>query len=232
MQWWWVGKPVAGVVGGLQAAEWGTGGNNRARRNSSASDGGGSARDRATGRGVTTRRLQRELEQREARRSEASADYGEELGFYRKYTEGLLRRYVQMTMEAGRVSSMMGREVLGGRASSYRIHGFDDAVIFRLDVEKCLRQLEPAEQEVIRRIAVQEYTHLEAAELIGISLRTVGSRYSRALDRLTGILLRVRLLEAAERVSSASTLGNPAKIPEEKELGVGKKVRGNAVKGW
>lgn len=187
-------KPVAGVVGGLQAAS--------------------GVREATTGRvvtlprvmavaapgivrpeSVTTRRLQRELEQREARRSEASADYGEELGFYRKYTEGLLRRYVQMTMEAGRVSSMMGREVLGGRASSYRIHGFDDAVIFRLDVEKCLRQLEPAEQEVIRRIAVQEYTHLEAAELIGISLRTVGSRYSRALDRLTGILLRVRLLE-------------------------------------
>lgn len=119
----------------------------------------------------------------------------EELGFYRKYSEGLLRRYVQLTMEAGRVSSMMGRGVLGGKASSYRIHGFDDAVIFRLDVEKCLRQLDRDDREVIRRIAIQEYTHLEAAELMGLSLRTVGTRYGKALDRLTEILLRTRLLE-------------------------------------
>ena len=98
-------------------------------------------------------------------------------------------------MEAGRVSSVMGREVLGGRASSYRVHGFDDAVIFRMDVEKCLRQLAPEERAVIRRIAIQEYTHQEAADLLNVSLRTVGTRYGKALDRLTEILLRVRLLE-------------------------------------
>ncbi len=118
-----------------------------------------------------------------------------DLGFYRKYTERLLLRYVQMTMEAGRVSSVMGREVIGGRASSYRIHGFDDAVIFRLDVEKCLRQLDPQALEVIRRIAIQEYTQQEAADLMGVSLRTAGTRYSKALDRLTGILLQTRILE-------------------------------------
>ena len=100
-----------------------------------------------------------------------------------------------MTMEAGRVSSMMGREVLGGKASSYRVHGFDDAVIFRLDVEKCLRQLEESEREVVRRIAIHEYTHQEAADLMGLSLRTVGTRYVKAMDRLTEILLRTRLLE-------------------------------------
>lgn len=129
-----------------------------------------------------------------SRKAVQTAPQGE-MAFYRKYTEALLRRYVQMTMEAGRVSSMMGREVLGGKASSYRIHGFDDAVIFRLDVEKCLRQLDGPERMVIRRIAMQEYTHLEAAELLELSLRTVGSRYAKALDRLTGILLKARLLE-------------------------------------
>ena len=118
-----------------------------------------------------------------------------ELAFYRKYSEALLRRYVQMTMEAGRVSSLMGREVLGGKASSYRVHGFDDAVIFRLDVEKCLSELHGPEMEVLRRVAMQEYTQGEAAVLLGISLRTCVTRYSRALDRLTEILLRRRLLE-------------------------------------
>lgn len=129
----------------------------------------------------------------------------EEYGFYRKYTERLLQRYVQMTMEAGRVPSMMGREVIGGRASSYRIHGFDDAVNFRLDVEKCLRQLERDDREVVRRVAMQEYTQTEAAELMGVSLRTVVTRYGRALDRLTGILLRARLLDPVRACQAART---------------------------
>ena len=131
----------------------------------------------------------------EMRKAQARVAPVEEVAFYRKYTEALLRRYVQLTMEAGRVSSLMGRDVLRGRASSYRIHGFDDAVIFRVDVEKCLRQMERQELEILRRIAIQEYTQAEAAEFMGLSLRTAGSRYVRALDRLTQILLRVRLLE-------------------------------------
>ena len=125
-----------------------------------------------------------------------------QLAFYRKYTEALLRRYVQMTMEAGRVPSMMGRPVLGGRASNYRIHGFDDAVNFRLDVERCLVRLEPAERDVIRRIAMQEYTQAEAAPLLGICLRTCVQRYARSLDRLTAILLETRLLEPQRALSS------------------------------
>ena len=130
----------------------------------------------------------------------------EEYGFYRKYTERLLQRYVQMTMEAGRVPSIMGREVIGGKASSYRIHGFDDAVNFRLDVEKCLRQLNGEDREVIRRVAMQEYTQSEAAELIGISLRTVVTRYGRALDRLTGILLRTGLLDPVRACRAAASV--------------------------
>lgn len=124
-----------------------------------------------------------------------------EVRFYRKYTEALLRRYLQMTMEAGRVPSMMGREVLRGRASSYRIHGFDDAVNFRIDVEKCLRKLDAAEREVLRRVAMQEHTQMEAALLLGISLRTCIERYGRSLDRLTGILLGARLLEPFKALS-------------------------------
>lgn len=175
-------KSVAGVVTTMQA--------------------GGEVREATTGRVVTLPRVWavaapepvRNPVQRRAERKATSAPVPA-VSFYRKYTEGLLRRYVQLTMEAGRVSSLMGREVLGGRASSYRIHGFDDAVIFRLDVEKCLKQLDGSDREIIRRIAMQEYTHLEAAALLNVSLRTVGTRYSKAVDRLTEILLRTRLLE-------------------------------------
>ena len=136
-----------------------------------------------------------------AARGRSVAEPGVEVRFYRKYMEGLLRRYMQMSLEAGRVPSMLGREVLGGRASSYRIHGFDDAVNFRLDVEKCLRQLEWAEREILRRVAMQEYTQAEAAGLLGICLRTCVERYGRSLDRLTGILLKARVLEPFRMMS-------------------------------
>lgn len=138
----------------------------------------------------------------EKKRAEKAEAPGFELAFYRKYTETMLRRYTQMSMESGRVPSMLGRSVLGGRASSYKIHGFDDAVIFRLDLEKCLRKLEKEELEVVRRVAMQEYTQAEAAALMGICLRTCVQRYGRAMDKLTGILLEARLLEPMRALSS------------------------------
>ncbi|HLI76106.1 MAG TPA: sigma factor-like helix-turn-helix DNA-binding protein [Acidobacteriaceae bacterium] len=195
-------KPVQGVLNGLQAE--------------------GTLREATTGRAVTLPQVWAvaapqpvRMESLRARKAAAACGLAEdasqenavpdeELGFYRKYTERLLQRYLQMTMEAGRVSSLMGREIIGGKASSYRIHGFDDAVIFRLDVEKCLRKLERDEREVIRRVAIQEYTQTEAAELLGVSVRTVVNRYGRALDRLTGILMRARLLDPVRACQAAA----------------------------
>ena len=72
---------------------------------------------------------------------------------------------------------------------------------FRLDVEKCLRQLEPAQREILRRVAMQEYTQAETTVLLGICLRTCVERYGRSLDRLTGILLKTRLLEPLRMLS-------------------------------
>ena len=191
-----VRKPVAGVLETVQAT--------------------GAVREATTGRVVTLAKVWAVAAPQPVKAKSAEKAAGqaggparqvvphEEYGFYRKYTERLLQRYVQMTMEAGRVPSMMGREVIGGRASSYRIHGFDDAVNFRLDVEKCLRLLDLQEREVVRRVAIQEYTQGEAAELMGVSLRTVVTRYGRALDRLTGILLRARLLDPVRACQAAA----------------------------
>lgn len=118
-----------------------------------------------------------------------------ELAFYRKYTEGMLRRYVQFTMEAGRVPSMLGREMFRGKVTSYRVRSFEDVVIFRLDVERCLKKLSWDEQQLIRRIGLQEYTQGEAAVMLGMSLRSCVQRYGEALDRLTGMFLEFGMLE-------------------------------------
>jgi len=82
-----------------------------------------------------------------------------------------------------------------GKVSSYRVQSFEDAVIFVYDVEKCLKRLNADETELIARIALQEYTQAEAAELTGQSLRSVVRKYGEAVDRLTAIFLEKELLE-------------------------------------
>jgi hypothetical protein len=117
------------------------------------------------------------------------------LAFYRKYTEAMLRRYQTMSMEAGRVPSLLGRELFRGNVTSHTIHSFEDVVIYVHDVEKCLAKLDKGQQHLVRRIALQGYTQGETSAMLGINLRTVIRRYYEALDQLTGMFLRKGLLQ-------------------------------------
>ncbi len=119
----------------------------------------------------------------------------ERLAFYRKYTEALLRRYLRLSMEAGKVPSLVGQEILRSHATSCRVEGFDDAVIFRHDVDHCLERLDTLEQRLVRHLAIEQYTVNETAAATGLNQRTVIRRYNLALDRLTEIFLQVKMLE-------------------------------------
>src|SRR5215475_12094775 len=89
------------------------------------------------------------------------------IAFYRRRTELLLRRYMLVSLQTGRVPSVIGNCVFRGKASSYRMHNFEDMVIFLFDIEKCLKRLDPFGRELVAHIALQEYTQEETAELIG-----------------------------------------------------------------
>lgn len=118
-----------------------------------------------------------------------------ELAFYRKYTEALLRRYLRMSTETGRVPSLLGRELFRGNVSHYRVNSFEDVVLFCMDVEKCLARLNAEEKDLVRRISLQQYTQGETAAMLGFSLRHVVMHYGLALDRLTKLFLERKLLE-------------------------------------
>ena len=130
-----------------------------------------------------------------ARRTVRRTVPGPELAFYRKYTEGMLRRFVKLSLEAGRTPSLLGRELFRGRVSSCKVRSFDDVVIFVHDMGNCVGKLDTEQQKLIRRIGMQEYTQGEAAAMLGLPLRTTVRRYAEALDRLTQILLEVGMLE-------------------------------------
>jgi len=129
-----------------------------------------------------------------------------QVAFYRKYTEAMLRRYVRMSMEAGKVPSLLGREMFRAKVTSYRVESFEDVVIFIHDIERCLEQLEKEEQRLIARISLEEYTLLEAATMLGLPPRTAVRRYCRALDRLTTIFLNTRMLEPLKYCQEAKMI--------------------------
>ncbi len=91
------------------------------------------------------------------------------LGFYRKHTESLLRRYLYASMQVGRAPSILGDPIARGWCSSRPVRTFEDAVIFVLDVEKCLDQLGSLDRMMLSRIVLQEYTQAETASLLGMS---------------------------------------------------------------
>lgn len=126
--------------------------------------------------------------------SAAAAVAAQDLHLYRDRTRALLRRYFRMSIELGRLPSLVGREFFRSRVTSYRMHTFEDAVIFVHDTERCLERLDPLGQQLIARIVFQDYTLEETAALVGCGRRTVVRRYPRALDRLSELFLEAELL--------------------------------------
>jgi len=116
------------------------------------------------------------------------------LAFYRKHTENMLRRYLYASMLVGRAPEILSDSLGRGWASSRPIRSFEDAVIFVLDVEKCLDKLGPLERQLLSRIVLQAYTQAEAADMLGMAVRTVVYKFPQALDRLTQLLLDAGLL--------------------------------------
>jgi hypothetical protein len=118
----------------------------------------------------------------------------ESLAFYRKHTESLLRRYLYASMQVGRAPSILSDPIARGWVSSRPVRTFEDAVIFVLDIEKCISELGSFDRQLISRVVLQEYTQAEAASLLGMSVRAISYKFPQALDHLTEMLLEASLL--------------------------------------
>ena len=118
--------------------------------------------------------------------------------FYRKHTERMLRQYLHASIQVGRSPELLEKSVGRGWGSSRKVKTFEDAVIFVLDIERCLQRMNGADRLLLERVVLQEYTYQEAAELMGLSLRVLARKVPAALDRLTELLVAYRLLVLAE----------------------------------
>src|SRR5690348_18207371 len=80
-----------------------------------------------------SRRGSHPLQQRTKRRG---SDLDPGLWIYRQRTAGLLHRYLRLSLEVGRLPSVLGREFFGARFTGLRKVSFEDAVIFVHGLER------------------------------------------------------------------------------------------------
>lgn len=121
-----------------------------------------------------------------------------ELCVYRDRTLALLRRYLRMSLATGKMPNLLGRgeQFFRARVTSYKVHSFEDAVIFVYDVERCLAKLDAGSREILARVVLDEYSFDEAARILRLSRRTLARNVPAAIDRLTILLLESGMLEA------------------------------------
>jgi hypothetical protein len=124
--------------------------------------------------------------------------YRSELFQYRYETVALLQKYLQVSLDLGRLPSVLGGEMFRAKVTSYRVSCFEDLVIFVTDVEACFNRL----GEVARRFLVlsifQEYSKQETAARMGCDVRHSQRIYADALDEMSEILLRFGVLEPSD----------------------------------
>jgi len=118
-----------------------------------------------------------------------------DLWLYRAKTVAILRRFLRLSLDTGRVPSLLGREFFRAKVSHRRLFTFEDSVIFVHDVERCLESLDELSRQLIARIALQDYTHEEAAVIMHCCSKTIQRYYPEALDRLSETFLAVGLLK-------------------------------------
>jgi DNA-directed RNA polymerase specialized sigma24 family protein len=129
-----------------------------------------------------------------------------DIWFYRARTVGILRRFFRMSVEMGKLPSILGQEFFRSKVTSHSMSSFEDVVIFVHDVERSVAKLDTFSQQLIGRVILQGFSHEEAGELLGYCRKTVERKLPEALDRLSEVFLEVGILKP---------VADPAELVEE-----------------
>src|ERR1700684_2228748 len=117
-----------------------------------------------------------------------------DIWLYRKKTTALLRRYMRWSLEAGRLPSLLGRELFRAKITAFTATTFEARVIFLHDVERCLDRLGSFDREIIARVVMQEHDNRQAARILHCTSRTIERRLAEVLDGLSEAFLKAQLI--------------------------------------
>ena len=118
---------------------------------------------------------------------------------YRDRTVAMIRKYFRMSLNLGRVPSLLGGQLFRTRVTVYEARSFEDVVIFVHDMEQCLRRLDPLSRIMIAKLVLQEYTTDEVAQQLRTTRRQVQRRLEMALDRTSEILILSEMMQPLHR---------------------------------
>jgi hypothetical protein len=114
---------------------------------------------------------------------------------YRPRTIALLRRYGHVSVEVGRLPSLVGREIFRSRLTSYSMKSFEDAVVFITDIERILAKLSDFDRRLLGMSILEEYTRVEMSIVLGLSESTIERLLRKTIDELSRDLLAQGLLD-------------------------------------
>lgn len=121
--------------------------------------------------------------------------YRSELFSYRYDTLALLEKYMAVSLDLGRLPSVLGGEMFRAKVTSYRVSSFEDLVIFVTDTAACLNRVSEVAMRFLALTVFQEFSKEEAAAKLGCEERNARRIYCDALDELSEVLLRFQMLD-------------------------------------
>ena len=121
-------------------------------------------------------------------------DRNPDLRAYRGITVAMLRRYHRVSLETGRLPSLLGCEFFRTKVTSYNVVTLEDRVIFVHDMEMCISKLGEYSRQTIARFVLQEHDVWETARRLRCSEKTIRRNIPVAIDQLSEILLEVGLV--------------------------------------
>ncbi len=109
-----------------------------------------------------------------------------EYSIFRTHTLKLLQHYLRISLDYGRIPSVLGGQVTRARVSHTKMHSMEDDTIFIHDISRCLEQeLKEEELRLMALIVFMDHTFDEAAAIQGYSLRQTYRMFYDLMDRLT-----------------------------------------------
>lgn len=122
---------------------------------------------------------------------------------YRYETIVVLRRYLRVALDLGRLPSVLGGNLFRAKVSSYPVSSFEDLAIFLVDVGACLNRLGESARQFIQLHIFQEYSIEESARIMGCWPGNGRRIYEDALDEMSEIFLRFRILDPVSWLGDA-----------------------------
>ena len=118
-----------------------------------------------------------------------------EYSIFRTHTLKLLQHYLRLSLDYGRIPSVLGGQVTRARVSHTKMHSMEDDTIFIHDMSRCIEQeLTDEELRLIALIVFIDHTFEEAAKILGYSEKQLRRIFPGIMDRLTRALFDRELL--------------------------------------